>query len=246
VKTLVLFLVCLSITAPASSALAQGEPAGAEAAASGAVDRRQVMWRLEMGYRGSFVTNAGYNPFSRDDYFSQFSMAASRTIWAGSGGGLPGRFSFAPGIAWDFGTSSATARGDNASFSMHRLTVPLEGRMHFGSIGHAFVRAAPGVAFQRAEVDDPSSPAPLSKERWLFATDASAGYAWLVWPHGQASDLVARMWLQGDVGYGWVVAEQLSLAPDLPSSDPRRVSGVDLGTLAMQGAFFRVMAAASF
>jgi hypothetical protein len=242
-KTILPLLMLVANTSSASVALAQSATAQGEAAPSG-VDHREAMWRVEMGYRGSFVTSAGYNPFSRDDYFSQFSLDASRTLWAGAIGGL--HVSFAPGIAWDYGESSASARGDAASLSMHRFTVPLEGRMHFGSWGYAFLRLAPGVAYQRAEVDDASSPSPLFKERWLFATDASAGYAWLVWPREQPSARTARLWLQSDVGYGLVAAEKLSLSPDLPSSDPRRVAGVDLGTLAMQGAFFRVMAATSF
>jgi len=244
VKTILPLLMLLAMTSSASVALAQSATAQGEAAPSGGVDHREAMWRVGMGYRGSFVTNAGYNPFSRDDYFSQFSSEATRALWGGAIGGL--HVSFATGIAWDYGESSASARGDAASLSMHRLTVPLEGRMHFGSWGYAFVRLAPGVAYQRAKVEDASSPSPLFKERWLFASDASAGYAWLVWPREQPSETKARLWLQSDVGYGLVAAEHLSLAPDLPSSDPRRVAGVDLGTLAMQGAFFRVMAAASF
>ena len=232
-KPFALLSIVLALTAAAPRALAQDTPGETTA---GQVDRRETMWRVEMGYRGSFVTNAGYNPFSTQDYFSQFSLGGSRTLIN------RGRFSFAPGLVWEYGSSNATARGDAASLSMHRLAVPLEGRMHFGGWGYAFLRAAPGVATQRAEIDDSFSTA-LTKTRWLFSADVSAGYAWLLWPRAQPG--ATRLWLQSDVGYGWVAAERLTLGPD-PSNSSQRVTAVDLGTLAMQGAFFRIAVAASF
>jgi hypothetical protein len=213
------------------------------------VDRLKVMWRVELGYRGAFVTDAGYNPFSTQDYFAQASLAASRTIFT------RGRFSFAPGLAWDYGRSGATSRGASTSLDVHRFVVPLEGRVHFGSWGYAFVRAAPGIALESAEVDDPSAPgpltgppapAPLAKSRWLFATDLSAGYAFPLFPRTDPYERVPRAWLQADGGYGWIVTQRLNLAPDLPSGDPRLASGIDLGSLTMRGAFVRVAAAASF
>jgi hypothetical protein len=246
VKPLAFVLVASSM---AWAAGASGQTAPAQSGQTGAeytypvkgVDHSRTMWRVEMGYRGSFVTNAGYNPFSTDDYFSQFSVAASRTLLT------EGRLSFAPGVSWDYGSAGASARGDGTSFSMQRITVPLEGRFHLGSWGYAFVRGAPGVALQRVEVDESTSPAPLAKTAWQFATDVSAGYAWLAW-RGSSAGLEPGLWLQGDAGYGWVAGERLSLAADLPSSSPQgdRVSGIDLGTLTMRGAFFRLAAAVSF
>jgi hypothetical protein len=232
-------------TALAPSAAAQQPPARWESAAPPAGEGEGVpsisMWRIELGYRGSFITDPGYNPFSTQEYLPQVSLAASRTLFA------QGRLSFAPGIAWDYGSSNATARGDQTSLGMHRLTVPLEGRLHLGGWGYAFLRAAPGVALVNTEVDDGSAPAPLTKSRWLFATDVSAGYAWLAWPRPEApSPSRGHLWLQGEAGYGWVVAERLNLAPDLPPGSPQTTSGVDLGSLAMSGAFFRIAAAASF
>lgn len=129
---------------------------------------------------------------------------------------------------------------------MNRVTVPLEGRLHFGRWGYAFARVAPGFAALHAEVNDASAPAPLSKSQLLFATDLSAGYAWLAWPRFQKSEMVARLWLQSDVGYGWVATDRLNLGPDLPSGSTQRVDGVDLGPISMSGAFFRIAAAVSF
>jgi hypothetical protein len=229
--------------APAQEAPAQDAPAQearAPEAAASAVDHRQSMWRVELGYRGSFLPDSGYDPFSTNSFLPQSSLVASRTIFTW------GRLSFAAGLAWDHGASSASARGAPASLEMNRLTAPLEGRVHFGPWGYAFVREAPGVAQQRAQIDESSAPAPLYKNRWLFATDLSAGWALLIAPRRAASSRVFRMWLQGEGGYGWVAGERLALTPDLPSSDPRRTSGVDLGNISTSGAFFRISAAASF
>ena len=204
------------------------------------VDRREGTWRVESGYRGSFVSSSGYNPFSSNGYLPEFSLAASRTLFR------RGRFSFAPGLAWDIGGTGASARDQASSLSMQRLTVSLEGRMHFGPWGYAYLRAAPGAAMVHAQIDDASSPAPLEKTQWLFATDLSAGYSWLVWPRREASVLEPRLWLQGEGGYGWVAEERLALAPAVASGSPDSVNGIDLGNLTMQGGFFRIAAAVSF
>lgn len=202
-------------------------------------DARVEMWRLEMGYRGSYVTSPGFDPFSTNDFLPAVSITASRTIASS------GVVSFAPGISWDYGKSTALSRGDNAALSMHRLTVPLEGRIHIVPWGYALLRVSPGVVAQHAEVDDSSSPATLTKNRWLFATDVSAGYAWLVWPQKSARHL-ARVWLQADGGYGWVAGERLNLTPALAAGDTRMVSGIDLGSIQMSGGFFRFAAAVSY
>jgi hypothetical protein len=231
-----IFLSTVASTSARAEELSAPDP---EATGSPQADGRVAMWRLEMGYRGSFVPSAGFDPFSTNDFLPQFSLSASRTVFS------QGPLSFAAGLAWDYGASSATARGDATSLTMHRLTVPLEGRLHFVPWGYAFVRAAPGALSQHAEVDDPSSPANLTKSRWLFATDLSAGYAWLVWPQHGAGH-VARLWLQADAGYGWVASERLDLSPALASGDTRAVAGVDLGDVTVSGAFFRAAAAVSF
>jgi hypothetical protein len=241
VKTHVMISAGAWILFAASTAQAQElRPAAETTAPAGVVDRLKVMWRFELGYRGNFVTDAGLNPFSTQDYLGQISMAASRTVYA------RGPFSFSPGIAWDYGKAAATARGDAASLAVHRLGVPLEGRMHVGVWGYIFLRAAPGVAMEDVEVSDSTSLATLTKSRWLFATDVSAGYAYPVYSRAERWELAPRIWLQADGGYGWIAAQRLNLAPDLASGDARLASGVDLGSLTMRGAFFRFAAAVSF
>jgi hypothetical protein len=233
VKTLAIVLATASALVP-SAAIAQEGPSARP------VDHRVEMWRGELGYRGAFINSAGYEPFSPNHYFTQVSLALSRTV------ATEGSYSFAPGIAYDSGGSSSDARKQTTSLSVQRLSVPLEGRMHFGPWGYAFLRAAPGAAYVSAQVDDASSPSVLKKADWMFSTDFSAGYAFLVTPRFNRTEQKVRLWLQADVGYGWVAGDRLALAPSTAATQGLGASGVDLGTLAMEGGFFRLAAAVSF
>jgi hypothetical protein len=198
-----------------------------------------VIGRLEIGYRGVFVTNAGYNPFSTQDYFSGISLGLTHTVYSRQ------RLSFAMGFAWDYGSSGATSRGDATTLSVHRLTVPLEGRIHVGSWGYAFLRVAPGAAYERMELDEVSATSALTKSQWLFATDASVGYAVPLIPMPERVRRSVDVWLQSDVGYSWVADQRLALAPS--TTDHEMADGVDLGTsLGLRGAFFRIAAAVSY
>jgi hypothetical protein len=204
-------------------------------------DWRDVVGRLEVGYRGVFVTNPGFNVFSTQDYFSGASVALSHTLVARS------RSSFAIGLAWDYGTSGATSRGAGASLAVHRLTVPLEGRLHFGPWGYAFARIAPGAAHERVELDDASASSTLAKSQWLFSADASVGYAVPVVPLAGRPGPGMRLWIQGDVGYSWVADQRLTLQPTQSSGSAEITDGIDLRTsLGLRGAFFRVAAAVSY
>ena len=226
-------VLCLSALWPASAA-ADGELAAS--AAPTRVDRRERVGRFEFGYRQSFIQSSGLDPFSTQDFLPQLSIGASRTVAA------RGPLSFAPGIAWDYAGTSATARGDMSFLTFHRLTVTLEGRLRFGRWGYAFVRGAPGVAYEKAEVDDPSVPgSALTKSRWLFAGDVSGGYSFPLWSRTESGQLLSRFWAQADGGYGFVADQELNLS----ASGQPRAAGVDLGVLGLSGAFFRLSLAAS-
>jgi hypothetical protein len=194
-------------------------------------------WTADLGYRGAFVTDPGMNPFSTHDYFDQVSLGGSRLLVE------RGRFGFAPGFLWDFGSSMATARGADSALFVHRLSVPLEARFRLTRWLYVFARTAPGVANVHARVSDPSAPAPLVATSWLPTMDLSAGAAWRF---ADLRDGRFGFWLTADGGYGWAKSMSLDLMPDLASDDPRRVGGTDLGHLALRGAFMRFAVAVSF
>jgi hypothetical protein len=192
--------------------------------------------RLELGYRGSYVTQPGFNPFSNNDYLGQLSLGYTRALVASRSG-----LALGAGVLWDHGESAAQARGDTTSLLLNRVSVPIEGRLHLRRWGYGFVRVAPGVAAVRVEVDDASAPGALTKARWLFSTDLSAGYALPVATRAEGEHGVMRFWLQGEGGYGWVAGESLVLSSGAAAASP-----VDLGTVALRGAFFRVSLAAGY
>jgi hypothetical protein len=231
-----LLLVLLAGASTLASAEARAEDVASPAPAP-RPDRHEVVARFELGYRGSFITTPGYNPFSTNDYLPQVSIGVTRTLAS------RGPFSFASGVAWDYATTGATSLGDTTSLTFHRLTAILEGRLHFRRWGYAFVRGAPGVAYESVEIDDPSVPgSALTKSRWLFAADLSAGYALPLWTRTHATQALSSFWAQADGGYGLVANQELNLTPN----GQTRTDGVDLGALALRGAFFRLALAASF
>ncbi len=196
-------------------------------------------WEAHLGYRGTFVDNRGFDPFSRNDYFPQFSLGASRVLaWRG-------RFALAAGASWDYGETEATARGAPTGLTTDRFTVPLTMRYALLRSVQLFATVAPGVTWASAHVDESSAPATLVKTSWLPSGDASAGARWAF-----ATTRVGRFpvvfWLTAEGGYAWTAPMQLSLSPDLPSNDPRQTATTDLGSLAMNGGFGRVAFAVAF
>ncbi len=92
-------------TAFAASAGAQSVPTPSPSPESAelprAVDRREGDWRLEAGYRGSFVPDSGYQP-SRATATSRSSPSPPRTQCSRTAASP-----FAGGLAWDVGSSSS-------------------------------------------------------------------------------------------------------------------------------------------
>jgi hypothetical protein len=94
-----------------------------------------------------------------------------------------------------------------------------------------------------ARVNDVSAPGTLVKSAWLPTFDLSAGGALRF---ASASHERFGFWLTGEGGYSWTRSTELALAPDLADDDPRRTGGIDLGRLALRGAFMRIGAAVTF
>jgi len=210
------------------------------ASAEPAFGDRETFWQAEAGVRSMYITNPGYDPVSTDNSLIQFSLGVSRTLWDQD------QFSFAPGIIWDYGESSATARGQTTGLQTHRLALALEGRYHFLPWMYGLVRVAPGALHQRVELDDSAAIAPFVARHWSFAFDSAAGVAFLLGPQAEVARSPVRWWLAAEGGYSYAGSGSLAMGPDVGADDPRRTGGVDLGTLALRGGFFRVYAAVTY
>jgi hypothetical protein len=186
--------------------------------------------RLALGYRQAIIADRGFDAFAADDRLSQLSLETSYAALNGRTGAL------AAGIAWDFGSRGATTEGFQASLTVHRLTVPIEGRLYLSSWAYAFGRVAPGAAVYQARVTAPATP--LSGAPWVVAVDSSAGVSFLLGPHGERSGRIARVWLTPEVGYGWSDSSAIQLTGE---RGPAILAGVSdrLPEVAIRGPFFR-------
>jgi hypothetical protein len=201
---------------------------------------RNRFWQGQVGVRSTFITDPGFDPFATDNALTTFSLGVSRTIFQQDA------FSLAPGLFWDYGGRSATARRDPTSLATHRLGVALEGRYHFAPWAYGLVRVTPGTIHHTAKLEDPLAAAPLVARAWTFAIDASAGAAFLIGPHRSTSEPLFRWWLAAEGGYGYAGAASLLMRPDLASDDPRRTGDLDLGRVALSGGFVRIYGSMTF
>ena len=201
---------------------------------------RESFWQGQVGMRSTFVTDPGFDPFATDNVLTTVSLGVSRTVFDYDA------FSFAPGFFWDYGARSASARGEAASFSSHRLALALEGRYHFAPWVYGLVRLTPSAIQQSAELRAQLATAPYIARAWTAGLDASAGVAFLLGPHAPSAISPVHWWLAAEGGYGFAGSASLQMHPDLPPDDPRRTGDLNLGQLALRGGFFRLYGSITF
>jgi hypothetical protein len=198
---------------------------------------RETFWQGQVGMRSTFVTDPAFDPFASSNALNSISLGFSRTVFEQDA------FSLAPGIFWDYGARSSTARGQATSLDAHRLGLALEGRYHIAPWVYGLVRVTPGAIHQSAQIEDPLAAAPYVANAWTFALDASAGAAFLLGPHSSSP---IHWWLAAEGGYGYAGSASLMMHSDLPPGDPRRTGDLDLGQLALSGGFVRIYGSVTF
>lgn len=228
----------VSAPRPAPAAFTYAPPS-ADVGAESTGARHDV--RIGAGVRVGYVPTSGFDRFSSNDVLPQLSIDANYALVAG------GSFSFALGAAYDVGGVSSDLRGFDTKLTVHRLTVPLEGRLHATRGIFAFVRVAPGAAAFVTSVSDPSAPASLDRTAWAFAADASLGSSFLLGPHRSSSKRQARFWVTPEVGYAFTTNPSLRPSPSRDADDAVGTDGkTNLGSLSTSGFFWRVSLALSF
>src|SRR5450755_176052 len=109
---------------------------------------RPPTWEVSAGVRTMYIKSAGFDPFSTNDGFVQFSLSALGVIARSD------RLSFAVGLGLDVGSSSATARGAPSSLTLTHLSALAEGRYQPWSRLYLFARLAPGMVHGSATIRD--------------------------------------------------------------------------------------------
>jgi len=194
------------------------------------------LWQASLGMRTSLLRDPGYDPFSTNDISTQVSVSVSRAFGVGLG------FQPALGLVWDAGESQAFARSVEASLTLQRLAVALEGRFIPAPGVYVMARLAPGVLRAAASLADASAPAPLEIRYVTASLDAGAGAGVRLTPAASP----VGFWLVADGGYGWTSAHDLTLRPSLPSTDVDKAGVTPLGSLAVRGPFLRFSLALSY
>ena len=212
------------------SALAHAEPLGSH----------QPHLEASLGARVSKVPDAGYDPFADSDELAQVSLGLGGTLFARD------RFSLAGVGFWDYGTHDGTARGEQTSIVVHRLSVGPELRYHLLTQLYLFAHALPAFAHSEASLDDGVAAVTRSAQHWSYGLDGAAGAAVEVYGKRSGESLHPRLWVIAEGGYGYLGSTRLLLKASASAGAPERTTPVDLGSLSLSGPYARVSAAVSF
>lgn len=194
-----------------------------------------------VGVRTAFVRHPGLDAFADDDALVQFALGGGRTLV------VRDRFSLAVVGLWEYGARSADVRGDQTSLDVHRLSLGPEIRVHFVPWLYGFVRALPAAVHTRASLQEAASGTTLFDRDWTFGFDATGGAAFQLYGKASGASKKPRLWAFAEGGYGWAMSTSVVLRPEAGDEvAPHRMTGVDLGTLAIRGGFFRISLALTF
>lgn len=216
-------------------------PSGADQPQSSSRDlgTKRDFFKFTVGFRTAYVTDEGFDRFSARDFLVTGSVGVSRTLLSRD------RLALAAGLSYDAGSRKESARDLSTNLGHARALVPIEGRYHLLPFLYGFARVAPGASHTSLSIEDPSAPSPMVLRRWAFATDLSVGASVLLGRHDRPERHVPRFWITPEAGYMFTSAFNLRFTPD-ERDDPRPTASTKLGTLAMNGGFFKVSADLSF
>lgn len=232
-----------SLPAAAQPALPAPDPQGEAppAAPAPAAARRQYL-SLGLGLRAAAVESEGLDPFSEDNAIPMLTLFGTVTPWATR------PFSVHLAFEWDYGGTSARARGLASSMEVHRLAVGLELRYLPVSRISLFVRGMPAAIHLGGRIADASFVDHLEANAWTWGVDATAGAAARIAAFGDAEHPAASMWIGLDMGYRFAGSAAMRLRPGgLSDADRgRRFGELPMADLDLSGFVGRLTGSVSF
>lgn len=188
-------------------------------------------WSLGMGFLGSAVDSPGYDPYSKNNTLPMVSLFGTVTPWSTR------PLSVHLAFEYNYGGSSATARGDASSLDVHRLSLGVEGRYQPISRMRLFVRAMPSVIRVDGSIQDPYLNSHLAAGSWTWGADLTGGAAARIGAVGHADLPRVSFWLGLDMGYRFAGVTSMRFRPsDLTEDDQTRHFGeVALPNLDLSG-----------
>lgn len=192
---------------------------------------------LTAGARGLLISSTGFDPYAGNDLLVQLGVGAGLTVLHA------GSVSVLVFAAWDVGTRTASARGEEASLTLHRLGGGIETRWQPARRLFLSAKLAPAALHLRGTIADPSIDRPLVSRTWTWGLDASLGLGLLVAGAGARG---TGFWLTGDLGYAFAGRSPMTFAPSPDGTDPRKFGAVMLPPLRPSGPLSRLGVALSF
>jgi hypothetical protein len=234
---------------PAEEQAVEGQASAATAGRQEEPPSRLRGLALSLGVRTDLVRSRAFDPFSTSDDLQQSSLGARYFHASELGVG------FGVGVAWDHGSSTATARSAATALTLDRLSLTLEGRAPLSRHFTALARVAPGWLRRATTLTDGSLPnAPYatasagtaSQIASSVSADASVGMEFLVGRLQTATLPVVGLSLLADGGYSYAPAREVVFSSASTGGGGRTDQPVRFGKLAIGGVFFRLAAAVLF
>jgi hypothetical protein len=184
-----------------------------------------------LGVGNLWVPSDGLDPFTKDDALTTFSAGAGLSL------AEAGAIDVAAVAGVDITASEANYRGEPTSLGVLRLALGPELRGSWLDRLYWHGRLAPTLTRLSLELEESSSSATLSDSPWLWGAEAAVGLelrfaeATADLPHAFG------FFLRGEAGYGWTPSATIALRGG--GSAPVRTQPLELGEVALSGAFFR-------
>jgi hypothetical protein len=191
-----------------------------------------------LGVGNLWVPSDGLDPFTEDDALTTFSAGAGLSL------AEAGAIDVAAVAGVDITASEADYRGEPTSLGVLRLALGPELRGSWLDRLYWHGRLAPTLTRLSLELEESSSGATLSDSQWLWGAEAAVG---LELRFAEAtSDLphAFGFFVRGEGGYGWTPSATIALRGG--GSAPVRTQPLELGEVAMSGAFFRAALGVGF
>jgi len=203
---------------------------------------------LSLGGRTDRLGGDGFAPFSADRWMAESMLGASYRVAGALDRGVT------IGASWNHGRASSTARGEEASLELDRLSLSLGAHRAVWKRLTIFGRLAPGVVRLKAALAESAvlnagefgNDTTLSQTHWALAVDAAAGAAFRVVELARPREHLFALWLTAEAGYGLAGSTTLALASNRAQAPAQTDVPVHLGSVTPGGAFLNFAAALTF
>lgn len=199
--------------------------------------RSRPEFNISAGARGMIMPSRGFDPYASNNFMLQGSVGLGLTV------ARLGNASILLFAEYDAGSRDATARGESASLTLHRLSGGAETRYQLGRRFFLAARVAPAAMYLHGSINDATIDRPLVSNAWTWGLDVSGGGGLLL---GSTGERGAKFHLTLDFGYTFAGESQMSYAPAASDDDPRKYGSVMLPAMKPAGATSRLGLAVAF